>query len=366
MFTNNYANKTLCILSTFKYVMLYALLFGVCIIMGKIMIKDNKEHVHTSYVYSPGLLGSPVVIGRYCSYYVAPTGEEIHGTRGGRVLGDGTRITAVVFPEINIKRSNSWFRRIIYPMVSRKVFLSMFGIIVKDDASSDSSFSNYLPHVTQANIAQEADINALRKKLYEHCKKYPNTKVVMYGDSRGAATTFNLIALDHPQIACAVLEGAFDSIPHLIKHCWHWKTKHASIEGLLHGFLKMCTSCYAENGPFPIDYVDKMPLDVPLLFVTSLADEIVPYQSTMRLYCRLKERGCYNVHLLVLSHSTHKEYMVGKDRDTYESCVHAFYRAYGVEHDKSIADKGQHIFEATKPTVDYIRVTYNITDACCQ
>ena len=194
------------------------------------VIKTSNTHDITSYVYSPGLFGSPVIIGRYCPYYVAVTGEEIHGTRGGNVLGDGNHITAVVFPEVNIDRSTNWFRRNIYTVVARKVFSSLFGIIVTENEASSKTFFNYLPEIGKANIAQEADINALRDSLKKHQEAYPGSKVVMYGDSRGAATTFNLIALDHPAISCAVLEGIFDSIPHLIKHCWRWKTKHPNIE----------------------------------------------------------------------------------------------------------------------------------------
>jgi hypothetical protein len=343
------------------------LLFGIGLVSGLIIFKSlQRVAPATSYVYSPGLFGSPVVIGRYCPYYVAPTGEEIYGTRGGKVLGDGTKITAVVFPEIDVDRSNSWFRRIIYPMVSRKVLFSLFGIIVKDEGSSATSFSNYMPTITRANIGQEADIETLRKHLTDHCSTYPDTKVVMYGDSRGAATTFNVIALDHhPQIACAVLEGIFDSIPHLIKHCWRWKSKYDCIESFIHSMLRICASCYTQDGPFPIDYAEKIPLDIPLLLVTSVRDEIVPYQSTIRLYCRLKERGCKNVHLLVLKYSNHKGYMVGKDRSMYESCVHAFYRAYGVDYDEKLAVVGASFFLATQPTVTDVREKYGLHATCC-
>lgn len=362
MLNNNNDSITLSKLIYAKYLGF----LGMVMVMGIIgaMLRDYSSI--TSYVYAPGLFGSPVIIGRYCPYYIAPTGEEIHGTRGGNVLGDGTKITAVVFPEINIDQSGGWFRRTIYPMISRKVFFSLFGIVVKENTASSKSFFNYVPEVTRANIGQEADIETLRKHLTEHHTKYFGTKVVMYGDSRGAATTFNLIALDHPHVACAILEGIFDSIPHLIKHCWRWKSKHVRIEGMLHSLLKTCTNCYAENGPFPVDYVDKIPLHVPLLLVTSLVDEIVPYQSTMRLYCHLKEHGCTNVHLLVLKNSSHKGYMIGRDRNVYESCVHAFYRAYGVDYDKNLAGIGQQYFEKTQPTVQHVRETYNLSDECCQ
>lgn len=334
--------------------------------MGSIAVQSYMTVDETSYIYSPGLFGSPVIIGRYCPYYSAPTGEEIHGTCGGNVLGDGTKITAVVFPEVNINRSTSWFRRVIYPMVSSRVFFHMFGIIVKDNESSPYTFSNYMPEINRANIGQEADIEALRKCLQQHIQEHPDTKIVMYGDSRGAATTFNFIALDHPSIACAVLEGIFDDIPHLIKHCLRWKSKHVRVESMMHSLLRTCTNCYAENGPFPIDYVDKIPLNMPLLLVTSLRDEIVPHQSTMRLYCHLKERGCTNVHVLVLQHSSHKGYMIGKDRNTYESCVHAFYRAYGVAYDKALAETGEQFFAETQPTVAQVREKYDLNLDCCQ
>lgn len=341
------------------------LLSSVVIVMSVAMMVPSLAK-KTSYVYAPGLFGSPIVIGRYCPYYVAPTGEEIHGTRGGNVLGDGTAITAVVFPEVNIVRSNHWFRRHVFPRVANKVFFSLFGIIVKGNDTSAHTFFNYLPEIHRANIGQKEDIATLRRFLQEHAEKFPGTKIVMFGDSRGAATTFNLLALDHPAIACAVLEGIFDNIPHLIKHCWHWKSKYGYIEEAMHGLLKRCTSCYAPEGPFPIDYVEKIPTHMPLLLVTSLCDEIVPHQSTLRLYNKLVTTGHTNVHLLVLQHSSHKGYMIGEDRTAYETCVHAFYQKYGVEYDEKKAVLGREIFATTQPSVAEVKARYGLDAPCCQ
>jgi hypothetical protein len=83
------------------------------------------------------------------------------------------------------------------------------------------------------------------------------------------------------------------------------------------------------------------------------------------LYGELVNRGHKKVHLLVLKHSSHKGYMIGKDREVYESCVHAFYRACGADYDAEKAKSGQTIFEQTQPSIEEIRERYKLNIPCC-
>jgi len=345
-----------------------SVLIGLTIVVGVVVVGDIAQRVRwpTSYIYAPGLFGSPVVIGRYCSVFRASTGEVVYGTRGGDIFGDGTRVTPVVFGEIDVQRPRGWFRRAIAPSIIRSIFLSRFGITVRENEESDTTIFNYIFDVRFANIAQKEDIEALKENYAIHVARYPNTNIVLFGDSRGAATVFNFIAMYHPTaVRCMILEGIFDTIPHLLSHCFYCSWKGDFIENVLHTMLIGCAQKYCAHGPFPGQYVDQIPGDIPILLVTSLMDEVVPYQSTMRLYQLLKAQGHTRVHLLVLQKSHHDSYMVGIERDVYQSCVHAFYKEVGVAYDPVWATRGEDIFAKTSPSSEELTTHYMLTKQCC-
>lgn len=313
----------------------------------------------TSYVYSPGLGGSPIVIGRYCHRYEAYTGEVIKGTRGGNIFGDGTRISTVIFPEIDTLRPLSGFRATVGPGVARLVFKHRFGIEVDEKPESAETIFNYIFDFKAVNIGQKNDITSLRNVFKQHITRFglESGRVVMFGDSRGAATTFNFIAEEHPKIACAIVEGIFDSLPHVIQHLicdnkWGW------VEDMFTNMLNGLAGDYSHEGPFPLNYVQNFPYDTPLLMVTSLKDEVVPYQCTMNLYCNLLAAGHSNVRLLILPRARHDRYMIYPDKERYESCIHAFYRSCGVDYDPVLADKGESVLAETRPTLDEIHSKY--------
>jgi len=342
----------------------HMILTGIIFIMvvGMSVMRLQRK---TSYIYSPGLFASPAFVGKYCPYSIAHTGEIILGTQGGSVLGSGDCITAATYAEIDTKKPQAWFRRKIAPWVARKAFASLFGIYVRGDISHQETVFNYIFDLRQVNIGQQIDIDLLRRKYHEHCNKYPETDVILFGDSRGAATIFNFIAEDHPRIAGAVIEGIFDSLPHLIKHCFYFGSKGSFVEWGLTGLLKACAGNYSHEGPFPDCYVDRFPFDTPVLLVTSKMDRIVPYQCTMRLYRLLLERGHKNIRLLILPQANHTTYMVGKDKDMYECCVHAFYEDCGVQYDVDKAARGRPILATTRPTIEELSKHYKISRKCC-
>ena len=102
--------------------------------------------------------------------------------------------------------------------------------------------------------------------------------------------------------------------------------------------------------------------DIPLLFVTSLKDGLVPPQGTMSLYNLLKARGFKKIHLLVLKKSIHPCYMISHDDDRtlYETVVHAFYKHYGLPHNAAKAAQGQAEFEKTQPEIAQINTEHGL------
>ena len=55
---------------------------------------------------------------------------------------------------------------------------------------------------------------------------------------------------------------------------------------------------FKHNGILPIDLINHMPKDVPVLLITSHNDSIVPYECTMNIYNGLRTTGHTKVHIL--------------------------------------------------------------------
>lgn len=309
-------------------------------------------------------------MGRYCPQFTAVTGEKITWRSGGHVIGEPH--SAVVFAEIDLHKIPGFtlnpftiimndVRSDLSPLTQR-YFQDKYKFSVQDNPCSNKSVLNYCFKLGQANIGQKKDIRALRKMYKKHIAQYPDTDVVLYGDSRGAATIFNFIACHKPQqVKAAVIEGVFDTVPHCIKH-FMYSDKEKRTEDRLNSILAFTMGSYNRKGPFPRDYASRISDRIPLLLVTSLNDGTVPPQCTLYLYKQLKKRRLNNVHLLVLKKAPHTQYMTSnpEDRRNYQNVVHAFYKQYGLPHNKKRAAAGQQAFAATQPTVAQVNKTYQL------
>ncbi len=330
--------------------------------------KPNTEHV--SYIYAPGMMGTEMLMGRYCPSYTASTGEKITWKSGGHVIGYPH--TAVTFAEIDLRKPKNFtlnpirayinrLRCDLFPFIQR-MFQDIFDFTVEDNPNSDKSVVSYSFDFAKANLGQKKDIQAYCHTYKNHLKKFPKTNIVLFGDSRGAASTFNFIATHKPQyVKAAIMDSVFDSVPHCIKH-FVYDDKGSGAEERLHDIINFAMGSYCKKGPFPRDYAEIITDDIPLLFVTSLKDGLVAPQCTMYLYKRLKERGFKKIHLLVLKKSLHPCYMIGdpEDKKVYESVVHAFYKFYGLPYNKQKAEKGQKVFMTTQPTKEELDILYQL------
>ncbi len=363
----------------FKSLALLALMFLTGLLPNKAEFHEKTDNNFwdtipgnsVSYIYAPGLMSTEVLMGRYCPKYTASTGEKISARKGGQVIGHPH--TGVVFPDVDLRKPTCFtlnpftafmngVRQDLFPLVEH-FFLEKIGISVIDNPKSNLSVINFTPKFAAANIGQIKDIKALHKHYKKHIKDYPQTDIVLYGDSRGAATVFNFIAQYKPErVKAAVIEGIFDTVPHCIKH-FLYDNKSPEAEERLHQILSFSMSRYRKNGINPRKSSETIKDDIPLLFVTSLKDGLVPPQSTIGLYKRLKERGHKKIHLLVLKKSLHPIYMIDdpEDQKVYESVVHAFYKHYGLTHNCDKAAVGKKIFSEAQPTIEYLAKLYPLT-----
>jgi len=250
-------------------------------------------------------------------------------------------------------------RSILYRKKSRRLGRSLFGKyyifcnnnieFVRFNDLKLRFFSFYIPN---SCLGQEADIAVLKEK-YEQI----DDDIILFGVSRGAATASNFMAQNQPtKIKAAILESPFD----------HAET---GIEGFIDGCgFKNCPrikkffkklfhkiSSYDKNGLHPKDVVEKINKDIPIIFVCSKKDGLVPYQSTINLYKQLVKSGHKHTYLLVLDSGRHGFSIWGPDGEKYQNVIHAFYKKYGLPHNQDFAEKGQALFEKCQPSLDNLQ-----------
>lgn len=203
------------------------------------------------------------------------------------------------------------------------------------------------PHINtkKTSFAQNNEINQL-KTAFEKTIQYAQTKtskneVILVGLSRGASAALNLMALyTLPEVKALVLESPFDSVASIIDN----KRKQLHLEWLSHNtgelIMENIFRQYKRNDRAPIDLVSRIRKDLPILIICSKEDQLVPCQSSVKLYKKLKESGHYFTHLFVADHGKHSQIWSDKDGETYQAVVHAFYKKYNLPHDTKIALQG--------------------------
>lgn len=198
------------------------------------------------------------------------------------------------------------------------------------------NFADYKNPFTSC-LGQENDISF----LHAACKNLNG--VILVGVSRGAATIINYVGTMHPKnIRALVLESPFDKVESI--------TNHLNAQNPNHSFKLSYYPNYNPNGLHPINVVDKISPEIPVLFIVSQADALIPAHTITPLYEKLKSAEHKKVHILMLKHGKHANILWGKEGTMFKNVVHAFYKHYGLPHNPAWALAGKRHFEqATLP-----------------
>lgn len=317
---------------------------------------ENEMHpTHT--VYFPGIMSSYAVAARYTGNwgFISPeTGEWIVS------LENGAEIIKNIFigtktPEINLvsrgTKWNLWFK--LHEKIAQNQFnhrLGTISIFPPTTKQRNESLYGHSVQLTKISGAQDQDIATHHKKmsLFNNFAEQLEQKpyVILLGDSKGAATTFNAYATHHndplyKNVKLVVLEGCFDTVKNVIKH--HRITKHLSkkLQNLVYQTGIKITE-HKEDGPTPLALADKFPHDTPVVFITSLQDDIVSHKCAKNLaYTLAHKHGHPMVYLIELKHSSHVKYAFEHpdDRHTYLTNLHAIYKKSGLAYIPEYADQ---------------------------
>lgn len=315
----------------------------------------NPTDKKFSYIFVPGMISTETQTAKYIPEFIGSSGEKITCSTGIHTLNHP--ISTCTFSEVSAQplteQSMNPFVHFGYWFTDR--FNKKYGVSVQRQQSqqldqtpenpeqpaqftpptSGYTLEKHSFDFTKFNWGQEADIAVLLKTYNEHMQKHQDTLVVGWGVASGAATLCNFMAEHKPEnVKALVLEAPFDSISHCLKH----SCGKAHI--ILNKILPKLTA-YDPNGVSPINSVEKISKDIPVLIICSKMDGVIPRHCSESLGRKFAKQG-QPVHLLVLNKSTHSGYAFDNyaDKLKYESVVHAFYKHYGLPYDEDLASQG--------------------------
>lgn len=183
-------------------------------------------------------------------------------------------------------------------------------------------------------LAQHEEIVTLYNEYQKTAAN--DTGVVLLGVSRGAATVVNFLGRCKPfNIKAAIVESPFAHVDDVLGYrlpAIPMVIKKAIIQSM---YPK-----YSPCGEHPINFVSLIDKNVPVAFICSKQDNLISYQSTLRLYRKALAAGHKKVHILILEEGQHAYLM----SEAYQEFVHAFYRYYDLPYDAVLADKGEEAF----------------------
>jgi len=215
----------------------------------------------------------------------------------------------------------------------------------------DAQSGDFNPRET--SLGQDNEIEA----LVAACAKYSNHEKILIGVSRGASTIINSLGLHKiPDVKAAILESPFDHVQSVASNFIPKLFRFLpGIRSIAHwGTFFVCRK-YKRNGVQSINVVDDIPKDLPILFICSQTDKLIPCESTKRLYAKLREAGHENVHILVLEQGRHANLL---REELYSWVVHAFYKKYDLPHNEQLAHEGSFHFSQCQPVIAYNENTF--------
>lgn len=218
------------------------------------------------------------------------------------------------------------------------------------------------------SLGQTTDIVDHGKKfssLVQHHKEINN--IILYGVSRGAATTFSALADNqYPNVKLCIIEGPPASISALFKSYFSsflGKLLYNNFVSSL--FLGKQHQTGKENQAMA--RIATFPNDVPLVIISSQKDKVVPHKNSIKLALGVaakrilaQENGeeIAPVYFLQLDSAGHNQYSLSNgsnDALRYRNFIHAVYKKHHLPHIEEYAIQGNSEIKTAKLTSKYFK-----------
>lgn len=329
----------------------------------------------TAYIGFPGVSTERYAfLGKYSTSFEArETGEVMSSTALDIVNPLYTYV--VRFPEIIPFENCSLLQRCWNGFWRKRVWARQTGMQFSPNSSLGCSIASYGVDRTKVSMGSASDLAAVEGLLSRVCgamsyllpQDRPHYVWLAYSRGVMAVLRYFSICPEPYRPQALILEGGIDEIPHFLGHLFdthvpEWFKARQKPAWLMKTLLWGFKYFYAPGCSEVLSHSMKaalqaIPDNVPVLLVASLGDELVSYRCMVRMYDTLRrirrDRGASddNVHLLVLQHARHSYYVNGASnalaRNLYQTCVHAFYKKYGLAYDAKLAEQGRDIFSRT-------------------
>lgn len=209
------------------------------------------------------------------------------------------------------------------------------------------------------NLGQKIDQDRLDFAFKKTLEELPTcTQIIGAGISRGATTWLNYAAeCRPPQLGALILESPFEAIKSIVNNLlrkFHMSWVPFSTSLTLWAVKKKFTALNV-NGPFSLDLVDQIDKDLPIIFIHSRSDQVIPPNSSRKLYVKLLQSGHNHVYILELARGEHGKLMQGMEAELYQNCVHAFLQKYDLPHCAEFAQRGRSLLATCQPSVPEVQ-----------
>ena len=184
----------------------------------------------------------------------------------------------------------------------------------------------------QTTFGQQNDIDRLSQVLAQINKN----NIVGFGVSRGAVVLINLMGAKDPEskkLGALVLESPFAHVKSVVGNIIKkipLVNKLSSLKTATHNASSALFPQYKPDGIQPIDFIDKIDPNIPIIIIHSKTDKLIPINESRELYIKRKKSGCDNVYLVELDSGAHANTLWADDGKKFQNTVHAFYKKHGL------------------------------------
>jgi hypothetical protein len=185
-------------------------------------------------------------------------------------------------------------------------------------------------YITRWNVGGNADLEHYLIHFREMLNRMPfHKKIVVYGPSRGASLTLVAVSQLTPEeqarIALVIVEAPFDTFPNVL-NAWPYLRYVAGIQL----YLISRFGLYEPSQLTPLDAITQISHKIPIAFITSECDTVVPKTCTQNLIDRLHESGHPLIHHCELQRSSHDGMSLEdkEDQQMYFDFMNALYDRY--------------------------------------
>lgn len=192
---------------------------------------------------------------------------------------------------------------------------------------------------TRDSVGGREDVDQLVAAVGACMRAHPGEPIVLFGCSRGAATVLsalpllNKLGLCHPErgpVRLALVEAPFVDVTTALNERWPWLSQLGLVPLMEWVLEKLTRYRHAQVSPLRAVHNGAFPSTLPIGFIASEADTIVPLGQTAWLAAELgnqrkKEKNPGSIDRLRLKRASHADMPLSDERHAYQEFCDKMY-----------------------------------------